>query len=591
MNSDVPNEFQLKQMKTMKMIKKTMAFTLGLVMMGGAASFAQNLADAKKAIDAEQYQKATSMLKTLMSSSPKTGDVYFNLGEVYLKIDEVDSAKAIFSKGIAADPKNASNYVGLGHADLYVNNAAGAKANFDKAIELGKKDYHTYMNIGRAYFDNPKPDYVSALPNLQRADELESKDRDPEVFIALGDYYADQRQNGQAYPKYMLATDIDPNIKRVRVQIGRMLSMADGYSEAEAEINKAIAIDPNYGPAYRELAEIYYRWSIRDASVSKEKRELALTNMKKYLDLTDKSFDSRYRYAQFLVEAGDWNTLATELGTLTTDPQNPKNFVVTRMQGYSSVENKNFEKAVQNLNQLFVKPENASRVLPTDYLYLGRAYQGLGNDSLAVLNIIKGVELDSTKIEELAALGQKLYTEKKFGKAVEVLKKTVSLNSKNPNMAMNAQYLGMANYWNWAIQTNEKKNPSAQLLADADSAFVKVLSVAPDYELAHYYRTRVNKALDTSNPQVGLAVPFYEKFIEVVTVTKPEKATQPANIKYLIEAYNYLGAFYANAKEMDKAKDYLNKTLALDPQNAYATDTLKAINAQPAPPKKAPIKK
>src|SRR4051812_11438180 len=102
-------------MTTMKTIKRTIALTLGLIVMGGAASFAQNLADAKKAIDAEQYQKATGMLKTLTNTQSKDGDVYFNLGNVYLATDEVDSAKATFARGTVADPKNALNYVGLGH--------------------------------------------------------------------------------------------------------------------------------------------------------------------------------------------------------------------------------------------------------------------------------------------------------------------------------------------------------------------------------------------------------------------------------------------------------------------------------------------
>jgi hypothetical protein len=57
------------------------------------------------------------------------------------------------------------------------------------------------------------------------------------------------------------------------------------------------------------------------------KKAEALANMRKYLDLTDKSFDSRLRYAQFLVYAGDFATLGQEVATLNSpDPKNPKNF-------------------------------------------------------------------------------------------------------------------------------------------------------------------------------------------------------------------------------------------------------------------------
>ena len=582
-------------MKTMKTIKKTIAFTLGLIMLGGVASFAQSLADAKKAIDAEQYQKATSMLKTLMTTQPKDGDVYFNLGNLYLAIEEVDSAKAIFSKGTVADPKNALNFVGLGHADLYASNSAAAKVNFDKAIEIGKKDYRTYMHIGRSYFEQPTPDYAAALPNLQRADELETKDKDPEVFIALGDYWSAQLKNGPAYEKYLFATDIDPNIKRVRVQIGKMLNQADGFAEAEAEIRKAIAIDANYGPAYRGLAEVQNRWSFRDAVLSKAKREESLVNYKKYLDLTDKSFESRYRYAQFLVYAEDWTTLATELQTLKTDPSNPKNFILNRLQGYSAVENKNFEKGVQNLTQLFAKKEEASRILGKDYLFLGKAYQGVSNDSLALVNITKAAELDTTKAEELAILGKELFTAQKYVRAAAAYKKSIELNSANLNIANNYFYLGYSDYFGYSAAYKAGKNPSKGVLIEADSAFSKVNQLAPgkDIEAAYLFRARIGKILDNTEAPAGLAVPHYLKYIETVTVTRPEKAATPTAKSNLIDSYNYLGSYYS-VSDKEKAIGYLNKTLGLDPQNAYATQSLKILNgapAQPAPPKKAPIKK
>lgn len=575
----------------MKMIKKTIALSLGFVLMGGAASFAQSLADAKKAIDAEQYQKATSMLKTLVNSQAKEGDNYYNLGRVYLLVEEADSAKSTFTKGTVADPKNALNYVGLGQVELNNGNTAGAKVNFDKAVELGKKDYVTYMQIGRAYFEQPKPDYATALPFLQKADELDAKDKDAEVFIALGDYWASQINNAAAYEQYLRALDIDPNLKRVKVQIGKMFKMAYSFPEAEDKVKEVISADANYGPAYRELAEINMGWSFRDPDPKKAeaKRTEALENMRKYLDLTDKSFDSRYRYAQFLVYASDWNTLASELTTLKTDPANPKNFVINRLQGYSAVEGKNFDRGVKYLTELFTRKEDASRVLASDYLYLGKAYQGMGNDSLAVLNLTKGVQLDSTKVEDLAALGLKLFNEKKYGKAAQVYADVINANSKNPSIAMNLYYLGLAHYWNYATLNNEKKNPDKQLLKEADSAFARVLTLVPEYEDALWYRVQSNRLQDDPQAPTGLAMPFYEKFIELVTVTKPDKATKPANQKKLVDAYNNMAAFYS-ATDKDKAIEFLNKTLAIDPQNNYALETLKIINAQAAPPKKAPIK-
>lgn len=573
----------------MKMIKKNIALATGLLLMGSTASFAQSLADAKKAIDAEQYQKATSMLKTLVANQPKEGDNYFNLGKVYLLTDEIDSARAAFTNGITAEPKNALNYVGLGQADLIENNATNAKNNFDKAISLKAKDYQTYLAIGRAYIDQKNVDYAQALPNLQKADELDSKDKDPETFLALADFYAQQRKNTEAYPQYLRALDINPNLYRANVQIGKMYKDAFAFPEAETEIKKVIAADPNYGPAYRELAEAQMRWADADPKNGAAKRTEALENMRKYLDLTDKSFDSRLRYAQFLVYASDFETLEKEVATLNSpDPNNPKTFVVIRMRGYSAVENKNFEQGLKYMNELFGRTQDASRIIGSDYLYLGKAQQSLGQDSLAFINITKAVELDSTKVEELATIGSKFYQAKNFARAADVYDKVVSLNSKNPNIAMAYYYLGASNYFTYAYANQAGSNPDISILVKADSAFSKLTQLAPDYEVAYLYRARVNKNLDDAENTKKLAVPFYEKYVELVTVTKPEKAA--ASKGQLVEAYNYLGAIAAST-DKEKAKEYFNKTLALDPQNALAIDNLKYLAGPATPPKKAPIKK
>jgi Tfp pilus assembly protein PilF len=567
-------------MERINMFKRSMGLATGLLLVAGTAAVAQSQLDARKAIDAEQFQKAKTMLRALVASNPKDADNYFYLGKVLLLTDEVDSARAIFSNGISVVPKGALNYVGLGQADLIQGNPTNAKTNFDKAIDLKKKDYETFLYIGRAYIDQKNVDYVSALPNLQMADELDKKDVSAEVFLALADYYAMQKKNTDAYPQYLRALDINPKLSRARVQIGKMYKEAYAFPEAETEIAKVISEDPNYGPAYRELSEVQMQWSFADPKNGLAKREDALKNMRKYLDLTDNSFDSRLRYAQFLVYASDFATLEKEVANLNApDSNNPKTFVVIRMRGYSAIENKNFEQGVKYMDELFARTKDASRIIGSDYLYLGKAQQALGKDSLAYINILKAVKLDSTKVEVLADIAKKFYDGRRYGKAAEVFAEVVKVNSKDPSIATNYFYLGTSNYFKYAFDDRDGKKPSRDLLLQADSAFAKVNQLAPDYETAYLYRARVNKMIDNvDNGEAvkGLAKPYYEKYIEIVTVTKPEKAATAKS--GLIECYNNLGAYAATAGDKAKAGEFFNKTLALDPQNAYATDNLKILS-------------
>ncbi|OYY00890.1 MAG: hypothetical protein B7Y76_06830, partial [Sphingobacteriia bacterium 35-40-5] len=63
------------------MMNKAVKITLGLILVGSAV-FAQSLADARKAIDAEQYQKGKAILNTLTSADPTNAENFFFLGNL-----------------------------------------------------------------------------------------------------------------------------------------------------------------------------------------------------------------------------------------------------------------------------------------------------------------------------------------------------------------------------------------------------------------------------------------------------------------------------------------------------------------------------
>ncbi|WP_219223005.1 tetratricopeptide repeat protein [Pedobacter antarcticus] len=574
----------------MKMTKKAITLSLGLVVMG-SASFAQNLSDAKKAIDAEQYAKATSMLKSLVSSQAGKGENYFNLGDVYLLNDYVDSAKAVFNKGIAAEPKYALNYVGLGHADLVANDAAAAKTNFDKAISLAsKKDHTPYLYIGKAYLAQDKPDFEAALPNLQKADEVDANDKDPETFLALGDFYALQKKNSEALSNYLRAINMNEGLLRAKVQIGRMYKESRAFPEAETQLKEVIAADPNYGPAYREIAELYMQWANFEPANFATKSAEAITNFKKYIDLTDTSFDSRLRYAQFLYYAKDYKALETETADIAKlYPNNQKTLVINRLEAYSAAENKS-PNAAQLLKDFFAKNTDTTRLLASDYLYLGKAQLEAGEDDQALINITKAVAKDSTNVEALEEVGKALYNNKKYAQAATVYKDAIRLNPNGKGSLTNYYYLASANYYNYALADQAKENPDKKLLVEADSALAHLNTTSPEFTLAYIFRARVARYMDDETSPKGLNVPYYEQYLDLVTVKKPELGAADAEKRNLVEAYTNLGFFYS-AADKAKATDLFNKALAIDPANANATAGLQQLTPAKAPAKAAAAKK
>ena len=552
----------------MEMIKKVVNTTLGLALVGSSV-FAQSLADAKKATDAEQYQKSKTILKNLTKSQPTNAENYFYLGNVYLETDYVDSAKMAFTKGISANAEFPLNHIGLGSVALATN--ADPKAHFDKALSLIKKKDHTVLLfIGKAQNAAPKPNGVAAVAILEKAKAINAKDA--EVYLALADGYRAQQKNSEAFSNYRTAFDMDKNLLRAKVELGVINKLSKAYPESVAQFNEVVALNPNYGPAYRELAETYYRWGNEQSSKWDENINKAVKFYEKYMDLTDRSLDSRERHATFLILAKKYDELEKEAQAMAQmDKTNPRIF---RYLGYSAYQNGNYAASVQALKD-FIGKVDPARIIPQDYLYLGRAQIKIpGSETEGISNLKKAVELDSTNVEVMGDIGKALFSAKKYADAAQTFNVAVN-NPASKTKAYDSFYLGMSHYFDYATKVSAKQTPDKSLLGNADSAFSYVIEVAPTNPDSYLYRARVRKLLDNQEEMKGLMVPDYEKYLEVV-LAKPN-ATAEARVKTtVIEAYKNLGAYYQKS-DVAKAKDYFNKVIQLEPSDAYAQSALKAL--------------
>lgn len=568
----------------MKVIKKVVKTSLALAMLGGTSVFAQNLAEAQKAIDAEQYQKASTTLKSLISAKPGDADNYYFLGDVYLRLDYPDSAKAAFTKGMAADAKNPLNYVGLGALALRENNIALAQQNFKNAIDQARrKDNDPYIQVAKAYIAAPKPDYATAVSHLQKALEIDSKDA--EAYLALGDAYRGQEKISEAFSAYRSAYDLNKNLLRAKIELGVINKRAQAWQESIDEFNSVLAIDPNYAPAYREIAETYNNWATKATDVKdfEAKNKQALASYLKYMDLTDRSLESRMRYADFLILAKDYKTLEKEAQEMAKiDKTNPR---IYRYLGFAAFENGHFQESIDAINTWMSKAEK-SRLHPHDYLYLGKAQIKAGNIAEGVKNIAMALDtalyakmepsiaavVKTGVAEQMSAIGKELFAAKKYNEAAQIYE--LSLQAPKPLVA-DRFYVGYSHYFHYVNLPEAEKSQHQASLVRADTAFSNVSKVVPDYALAYLYRARVNRLLDDEKNPKGLAVPHFEKFIEIQAATPADKLT-PNNKLDLVDSYNYLGAYYMQSSP-EKSRDFLKKTLEIDPSNAYATAALKSL--------------
>lgn len=571
----------------MKMIRKIATVALGLACLGSSV-FAQSLADAKKAIDAEKYQKAKAMLKNLTVTQAKEDENFFQLGWVYLLQDYIDSAKTVFNQGIAANPKSALNYVGLGVAARLSKDNAGATSNFNTAIGFtGKKDSKPWLYMGRGYLmllPNTKA-ITSADANAAKAALEKGKlanPKDAEVALELGNAFRSQRETAQAYENYTLASELDPKLPAVRVAQGVLYSNARNFDGAIEEYNKALAIDPNYGPAYREWAETALNSSFENRATASAKIKEGLEKYKQYMSLTDESDETLMRYADFLINAGEYKELQAVAAKLAKSAGS--NVRVWRYLGYAAYENKDYPTGINALNNWFSKA-GPTRILPRDYFYQGRLKIASGQDTTeGVSTIKKAIELDST----LADNGFKdiLEVHRKrndyLGQASTYEEMTRRIRSRS---TFSESVLGGIYYYFAFSRTKD-----STLLVKADTLLTRAIKAATTPELnALIYKARIedlrdNKELDK---MVGKAKPYYEQFIAAFTA-KP--STAAAMIKNLGEAYGYMGNYYLyHDKDNAKAEEMYTKALEKDPNNSQAKFYFDNKN-KPAAPASAPKK-
>ena len=559
-------------MKTNRKMNKFKIFSIAFIS-ATAVMQAQDIETAKKAIDAEQYEKAKTMLKSIVQSKPSDGKATFLLGNIYLKQNVEDSAKIFFQRGLSASDDARFNNIGLAQIDLDNGNIAAAQSKFDLVNkEIKKKQVEEYVYMARAFMSISKPNYKSALELLNKAKLVNPNDA--QVQLALGDAYFGEKNQNDAYAAYRSAFQNDPTLLRAKMQLGVLLKYAKAYNEAVKGLNEVLAINANYGPAYRELAETHYLWGSNQPKTYTENIQKALGFYEKYMSLTDYSLSSRMRHADFLILAKDYKALELEANAMKKlDNVNPR---ILRYLGYSAYENGNPDAAITALSDYIGKGTN--KIIAGDYYYLGLAKtsKSVGADgkvtdaallTAGVADLKKALEMDIVMANGLNEIGKKYFTQKAYAVASQIFELAIS-NPDSRNFLEDNVYYGLSVYTE--NRGKDAKTIDAVSLNKADVAMDNVITASPTYQEAYLYKARINSSLEKDDVMAAT----YQKYLDMVLAKGTEEVTK--NKAKVTESYNSIAAHFANT---DKAKaiEYFNKTLALDPTNNYALTSLQSL--------------
>lgn len=554
-------------------MKKVFIYTVAALLFV-VLGHAQDIKQAKDAIDAEQYEKAKNILETITASKPTDGYAKFLLGNVCLLAGDYETAKKHFDAGSTYSSKGNFNYIGLGNIALDKGDTAEAEKYFALAVKnSSKRDLEEKVFIGKAYTFSMHPDYPKAIDILSKSRIIDPANTD--VLLALADAYKLNKKQNDSYECYREAFRLDSSLLRAKMGLGTLIKNAHNFPSALTSFDEVIALNPNYGPVYRELAETQYLWALNDARRYDDHISKGLAFYEKYMSLTDYSLDSRMRHADFLILASDYKSLEKEANEMSKiDNVNPR---IYRYLGYSAYYNNNFDTAISSLVSFVSNTSN--RVIARDYFYIGAAKLSKGLNAVPVDNALisegildfkKSFEMSPAVAVELPEQAKKLYEKKLYADAASVYEIAIA-NTETKSYLMDNFFFASSVYWSYYNAENLNAQQT-ELLKKADASLDVIILASPSTQDAYLFKARIQVLLKNDI----LVAKNYEDFIAAAKKKSADELSTKGMKSKLIEAYNNLGVIYA-VNDKVKAKDTFNKTLGIDPANQYAVDQLKSL--------------
>lgn len=522
-------------------MKKILVF---LTFISSIQLFAQNtIEQGLKYIELEQFGNARRVFSSLVAGAPTAENLYY-LGEFYLTIGELDSAKTVFDKGILADAKNGLNYAGLGAIQWIKKDTVEANKNFDQAMTIRKRDAKVYYKIADIILGSEIKNPTKVIALIDKA--LIYKRDNADYYLVKGDAYLAKNDGNNAVLNYNEALKVNSKSVKAYICKGNLYIRTKSYNEALKLYSDGIALDPSYSPAYRQRAELYF--------MAKQLSK-GLEDYKKYIDMSDDNFDTKFRYAKFIFKSEDYTTAIKYLEEL--QAKNPNNALIYRLLGYSYYKKNDFNKGLDAIQTYFNKA-SSDKIIASDYEYLGKAQIATGKDTtVAVENISKAFALDTANAELYSYVATMYFTAKKYKKSAEWFEKIIAANKGTIQEYLN---LGKSYYFD-------------KDYLKADNAFERTIAYKPTITNGYFWKARTTVQLDPDYKK-GSIKPYCDKYLEIAGQLAEDKR----NKKEMKEIYMYAGSYYCNfVKDKVQAEANWRKVLEIDPADKNADAVLKQV--------------
>ncbi|MFO8144913.1 MAG: tetratricopeptide repeat protein [Candidatus Syntrophosphaera sp.] len=191
-------------------------------------------------------------------------DKIFNIATNYYNLGNYAQAEQALKQVVALKPDKVDAYYYLGNTYLQTGREALAEENFLKAHELDPEDQRSAIALIDLYEKTNQPTKRIAL-----MEELATANDDEELWLAIGNLYAQQGANQQAERAFRQSLSINPDYSTCTVRLALMLYEQGNYAEAIPLLETAFEEAPDNEFISRRLATAYQRSGRMEDAIAK----------------------------------------------------------------------------------------------------------------------------------------------------------------------------------------------------------------------------------------------------------------------------------------------------------------------------------
>ncbi len=198
----------------------------------------------------KDYAKAHQAFEQALTLDPKSAGLHNNIGNVYLAEGKANLAEKEFRKALAADPTNRDGNYNLG----LVLMASGKPGEaIPQLLKVKPQDTATRLNLAKAYLEAGK-----RAEGLKLANEISAagKDNVP-LHLALGVMLATEKQWSAAEAELEKANALQPETFEILYNLGQAYLRGGQTAKAELILNRALKLKGESPETLYVLAQVY----------------------------------------------------------------------------------------------------------------------------------------------------------------------------------------------------------------------------------------------------------------------------------------------------------------------------------------------